>query len=185
MKKGIVTLAVFTATCVAIATYSSRMLSKIAFAESTQAKEQPNDEAAIREMNAAVEAAWNKHDAPTLDQGWVEDCDFINVFGEWIFTRDKLVKIHTALFAGPFRESYKRFTVEKIRFVRQDVAIAHVRGRNTDRDGKLLEADKGTIATLIMVKEGGKWRIVAGQNTEVRPLPEAFKPVGKPAPNHH
>ena len=185
MKKAIVTLAVFTSAFVGIAKYSSRMVPNIALAGSNQAKEQPNDETAIREMNAAVEAAWNKHDAPTLDQGWVEDCDFINVFGEWISTRDKLVKTHTALFAGPFRESYKRFTVEKIRFVRQDVAIAHVRGRNTDRDGKLLEGDKGTIATLIMVKEGGKWRIVAGQNTEVRPLPEAFKPVGKPAPNHH
>jgi len=156
------------------------MFPKIAFAESTLANEQENDERAIREMNAAAEAAWNKHDAPTLDQSWVEDSDFINVFGEWISTRDKLVKIHTALFAGPFRESYKRFTVEKIRFVRQDVAIAHVRGRNTDRDGKLLEGDEGTIASMVMVKETGKWRIVAGQNTEVRPLPEAFKPAGKP-----
>jgi uncharacterized protein (TIGR02246 family) len=179
-KKAIVTLMVFAAASVAIATYSSKMLPKIAFAESTQAKEQPSDERAIREMNAAVEAAWNKHDAATLDQRFVEDCDFVNVFGEWISTRDKLVKIHTALFAGPFRESYKRFTVEKIRFVRQDVAIAHVRGSNTDRDGKLLEGDEGTIALLVMVKEGGKWWTVAGQNTQVRPLPEAFKPIGKP-----
>jgi hypothetical protein len=79
MKKAIVTLAVFTTASVAIATYSSRMLPKIAFAESTQAKEQPNDEKAIREMNAAVESAWNKHDAPTLDQSFVEDCDFIKL----------------------------------------------------------------------------------------------------------
>jgi uncharacterized protein (TIGR02246 family) len=181
MKKSIVTLALFIAIFVAIATYSSRMLPKIAFAESTEAKEQPNDEAAIRAMNATVEAAWNKHDAPTLDQSWVEDCDFINVFGEWISTRDKLVKIHTALFAGPFRESYKRFTIEKIRFIRQDVAIAYVRGRNTDRHGKLLEGDEGTIASLIMVKQARKWRIVAGQNTEVRPLPEGFTPAAKPS----
>ncbi len=48
MKKAIVTFAVLTAASVAIATYSSRMLPKIAFAESTQAKEQPNDERAIR-----------------------------------------------------------------------------------------------------------------------------------------
>jgi uncharacterized protein (TIGR02246 family) len=84
-----------------------------------------------------------------------------------------------ALFAGPFRESYKRFTVEKTRFVRPDVAIVHVRGRNTDRDGKLLEGDEGTIGVLVMVKERGKWWITAGQ-TEVRPLPGAFKPDAKP-----
>ena len=88
--------------------------------------------------------------------------------------------LHATLFAGPFRESYKRFTVEKIRFVRPDVAIVHVRGRSTDRDGKLLEGDEGAIALLVMVKERGKWWITAGQNTEVRPLPQAFKPDATP-----
>jgi uncharacterized protein (TIGR02246 family) len=179
-KKAIFTLVVFAAACIAIATYS-KLLPKIAFAESAQAQEQANEERAIREQNASVEAAWNKHDAAAMDQSFVEDCDFVNVFGEWISGRDKLVKTHTALFAGPFRESYKRFAVEKIRFVREDVAIAHVRGRNTDRDGKLLEGDEGAIAMLVMVKTGGKWWVVAGQNTQVRPLPEGFKPVGKPS----
>jgi len=113
-----------------------------------------------------------------MDKDFVEDCDFVNVFGEWISGRDNLVKIHSALFAGPLRESYKRISVEKLRFVRPDVAVVHVRGRNTDRDGKLLEGDKGSIGVLVMVKERGKWWIVAGQNTEVRPLPESFKPPG-------
>ena len=141
----------------------------------TQEQEQANEERVIREQNAAVEAAWNKHDAVAMDQSFVEDCDFVNIFGEWISGHDNLVKIHTDLFAGPFRESYRRFTVEKIRFVRPDVAIVHVRGRITDRDGKLLEGDQGTIALLVMLKERGKWWIVTGQNTEVRPLPEAVK----------
>lgn len=60
------------------------------------------------------------------------------------------------------------------------MAIVHVRGRNTDRDGKILEGDLGTIALLVMLKDRGKWWIVTGQNTEVRPLPESFKPGGKP-----
>ncbi len=179
MKKTIFSLTLFAAAIVAIATYS-RVLPKIAFAESPQAKDQANEERAIREHTAAVEAAWNKHDAAAMDQGFVEDCDFVNVFGEWISGRDKLVKIHAALFAGPFRESYKRFTVEKIRFVRPEVAIVHVRGRNTDRDGKLLEGDQGTIALLVMLKDRGKWWNVTGQNTEVRPLPEAIKSAEKP-----
>jgi uncharacterized protein (TIGR02246 family) len=177
--KAIFTLVAFAAACIANATYSN-MFPKIAFAKSAQAQEQANEERVIREQNAAVEAAWNKHDAATLDQSFVEDCDFVNVFGEWISGRDKLVKTHAALFTGPFRESYKHFTVEKIRFVRPDVAIVHVRGRNTDHDGKLLEGDLGTIAVLVMVKDRGKWWIVTGQNTGVRPLPETFKPGGEP-----
>jgi uncharacterized protein (TIGR02246 family) len=178
-KKAIFTLVAFAAACIANASYSN-MFPKIAFAKSAQAQEQTNEERVIREQNAAVEAAWNKHDAATLDQSFVEDCDFVNVFGEWISGRNKLVKTHATLFAGPFRESHKHFTVEKIRFVRPDVAVVHVRGRNTDHDGKLLEGDLGTIAVLVMVKDRGKWWIVTGQNTEVRPLPETFKPGGKP-----
>ena len=178
-KKAIFTWVVFAATWIAIAKYST-MLPKIVFAKSAQTQEQANEETLIREQNAAVEAAWNKHDAAAMDQSFVEDCDFVNIFGEWISGHDNLVKIHTALFAGPFRESYRRFTVEKIRFIRPDVAIVHARGRITDRDGKLLEGDQGTIALLVMLKERGKWWVVTGQNTEVRPLPEAVKSAGKP-----
>jgi hypothetical protein len=104
MKKAIFTLVAFSAAWIANATYSN-MFPKIAFAKSAQAQEQANEERIIREQNAAVEAAWNKHDAATLDQSFVEDCDFVNVFGEWISCRDKLVKTHAALFIGPFRES--------------------------------------------------------------------------------
>ena len=178
-KKAIFTLVVFAATWIAIATYS-KMLPKIVFAKSAQTQEQANEETLIREQNAAVEAAWNKHDAAAMDQSFVEDCDFVNIFGEWISGHDNLVKIHTALFAGPFRESYRRFTVEKIRFIRPDVAIVHARGRITDRNGKLLEGDQGTIAVLVMLKESGKWRTATGQNTELRPLPETVKSAGKP-----
>ena len=178
-KKAIFTLVVFAATWIAISTYS-KMLPKIVFAKSAQTQEQANDERVIRELNAAVEAGWNEHDAAAMDQSWAEDCDFVSIFGDWISSRDNLIKGHTALFAGPFRERYQRFTVEKIRFVRPDVAIVHARTRDTDRDGKLLEGDQGTIVLLVMLKERGKWSFVAGQNTEVRPPPEEVKSAGKP-----
>ncbi|HET8925651.1 MAG TPA: SgcJ/EcaC family oxidoreductase [Candidatus Acidoferrum sp.] len=131
---------------------------------------------------ASGQAGWNKHDAVAMDKDFVDDCDFVNVFGEWISGHEKLVRIHTALFAGPLRESYMRMTVEKIRFVRPDLAIVHVRERNTDRDGKPLEGDEGNRLLLVMSKERGKWWILAGQNTQVKPLPEAFKLGNSPAP---
>ncbi len=178
-KNAMVTLVAFASASVAIAMHS-KIFPKAVFAESPQASEQSNDEKTIRELNAAAEAAWNKHDAATMDQHFVADCDFVNVFGEWISGRDNLVKTHTFLFAGPLRESYRRFNLEKIRFLRPGVAVVHVRGLNTDRNGKLLEGDEGAMGVLVMVKERGKWWIVAGQNTLVRPLPEGFKPAAKP-----
>ena len=178
-EKAIFTLVVFAAAWIAVATYS-RMLPKIVFAKSAQAKDQANEERAIRELNSAVEAAWNKHDAPLMDQAFVNDCDLVNVFGEWISGHDKLVKIHTALFAGPLRDSYQRMNVEKVRFVRPDVAVVHVRHHNTDRDGKVLTGDEGAMGTVVFAKEQGKWWIIAAQNTIGRPLPEAFEQAGKP-----
>lgn len=50
---------------------------------------------------------------------------------------------------------------------------------NTDRDGKLLDGGKGSITVLVMVNEQGKSWMVAGQNTELRRLPESFKAPGK------
>jgi uncharacterized protein (TIGR02246 family) len=182
MKKAIFTLTLLAAAIVAYTTYP-RMFPKIAFAESPQAEGLASEERAIRELNAAVEAAWNKHDAPAMDQAFVEDCDLVNVFGEWISGHDKLVKTHTALFAGPLRESYQRMNVEKLRFVRPDVAVIHVRHHNSDRDGKVLPGDEGAMGTVVLAKERGKWWIIAAQNTIVRPLPEAFKQGKKgPAP---
>src|SRR5260370_36710989 len=107
MKKMIFTLTLFAAAIVAIATYS-RVLPKIAFAESPQAKDQANEERAIRELNAAVEAGWNKHDAPVLDQAFVKDCEPGNAFGERISGHDKLVKTHPALFARALRGKCQR-----------------------------------------------------------------------------
>jgi uncharacterized protein (TIGR02246 family) len=179
MKKAIFTLTLLAAAIVAYTTYP-RMFPKIAFAESPQAEGMASEERAIRELNAAVEAAWNKHDAPAMDQAFVEDCDLVNVFGEWISGHDKLVKTHTALFAGPLRESYQRMNVEKLRFVRPDVAVIHVRHHNSDRDGKVLPGDEGAMGTVVLAKERGKWWIIAAQNTIVRPLPEAFKQGEKP-----
>jgi uncharacterized protein (TIGR02246 family) len=179
MKKTIFTLTLLAAAIVAFATYP-RMFSKIAFAETPQAEDLAGEERAIRELNAAVEAAWNKHDAPAMDQAFVEDCDLVNVFGEWISGHDKLVKTHTALFAGPLRESYQRMNVEKLRFVRPDVAVIHVRHHNSDRDGKVLRGDEGAMGTVVLAKARGKWWIIAAQNTIVRPLPEAFKQGEKP-----
>jgi uncharacterized protein (TIGR02246 family) len=179
MPKTIVTLVLVFAAAVGIV-IRARILPLIAHAESRQEKDRANDERAIRDLNAGVEAAWNKHDAPAMDQVWAEDCDLVNVFGEWISGHDKLVKTHTALFAGPLRDSYQRMDVEKVRFVRPDVAVMHVRHHNADRDGRVLAGDDGAMGTVVLAKEQGKWWVIAAQNTIVRPLPEAFKPSGKP-----
>src|SRR5260370_41067171 len=102
MKKMIFTLTLFAAAIVAIATYS-RVLPKIAFAESPQAKDQANEERAIRELNAAVEAGWNKHGAPVMDPAFVKDCNLLNVLGVGISRHGKLVKIHAELVRVPLR----------------------------------------------------------------------------------
>jgi len=158
-----------------------RKLPAITLAESTDGRQQTNEDLAIRKLVASGQAGWNSHAAAAMDKDFVEDCDFVNVFGEWICGREKLLRIHTALFAGPLRESYMRMTVEKIRFVRQDIAIVHVRERNTDRDGKPLEGDEGNRLLLVMLKERARWWILAGQNTQVKALPEVFKPQNSPA----
>src|SRR5215467_12279239 len=80
---------------------SQRALPAVTLAESIDGREQTNEDLAIRELIASGQAGWNSHDAAAMDKDFVEDCDFVNVFGELISGREKLLRIHTALFAGP------------------------------------------------------------------------------------
>jgi len=62
---------------------------------------------------------------------YAEDIDHINVFGEWQKGRATLREELARLHAGPLRDSKKNYTVEKIRFLKPDVAVIQVSAQGT------------------------------------------------------
>ena len=131
------------------------------------------DEDAIRELENRFNAAWNVHDPDGMAESLVDDAQFITVNGAWTTTRegfrDLMQRLHGA--NGPFRSSTRRSPEMRVTFLAPDIAILHSRfwidGEVVHDD--LSQASRESVGTRVVRKIDGRWRIVATQNTDVRP----------------
>ncbi len=130
------------------------------------------DEDAIREIEDAFNAAWNRHDPDAIAAALTDDAQFITVNGAWTTTRqgfrDLMVRLHGP--QGPFRDSKRRTPEVQVRFLGPDIAMAHSRfwisGEVMHDD--LSNPDRESVGIRVLRKIDGRWRVVATQNTDVR-----------------
>lgn len=123
---------------------------------------------AIRQTIAEMESAFNAHDADELDRHFTINATWVNVLGKRLSGWKQIHETHKVLLAGPLHNSYACYTIESIKFIRSDVAIAHIRQYPTTSEGKIIENEQGSLAVYVMVKEKETWKIAAGQNTLVQ-----------------
>jgi uncharacterized protein (TIGR02246 family) len=134
-----------------------------------------DDEADIRRVQVAQEAAWNHHDAVAYANLFTEDGDVVNVLGWWWKGHAQIQSRLTAAFAFVFRDSKLNVTDVQVRFLSPTIAVAHVRwtmegfhfppGMPEPREG---------IELQILRKHDGRWLIESFQNTNgvvERPFP--------------
>ncbi|WP_405387193.1 SgcJ/EcaC family oxidoreductase [Peribacillus muralis] len=134
-------------------------------------REDRQEEIAIRQTIIEIETAFNQHDADDLDRHFTQNAVWVNVIGVQLSGWKQINETHKVILAGPLRNSYARYTVNSIIFVRPDVAIVHIRQYPTTSEGKIIENGQGSLAIYVMVKEQGTWLIAAGQNTLVQETP--------------
>jgi uncharacterized protein (TIGR02246 family) len=122
---------------------------------------QTSDEDAIRAVLATFYEGWNTHDPEKMVSTFAEDIDHIDVFGEWhkgrAEMRDELARVH----AGPLRNNHKEHKVEKIRFLKTDVAVVQVSAVSQVRN----------LGTYVLSKQQGKWLVVSFTNADVHDPP--------------
>ena len=131
------------------------------------------DEDAIRELENRFNAAWGRHDPEDMAESLIDDAQFITVNGAWTTTRngfrDLMARLHGA--SGPFRSSTRKTPEMQVTFLAPDIAILHSRFWI---DGEVLhdehsQASRESVGTRVVRKIDGRWRVVATQNTDVRP----------------
>ena len=115
----------------------------------------PVEEKAVRAVLARFYEGWNTHDADKMVSVYAEDIDHINVFGEWQKGRATLRQELARLHAGPLRDSRKNHTIEKIRFLKPDVAIVQVSAQGTGGPN---------LGTYVMEKQKEGWVTVSFTN---------------------
>lgn len=137
------------------------------------------DEAQIRELQSQQAAAWNSQDATAYANLFTEDGDVVNVVGWWWKGRREIESKLTAAFAFAFKQSTLAITDVQVRFVKPDIAIAHVRWtmKGARTPPAIPEPREGT-QLQILKKQHGKWLIESFQNTSS--IPEVSFPTGPP-----
>ena len=137
-------------------------------AQTPQPSGKDKDEASIRQIVQQVQDGWNAHDGKAFAAPFATDADYVVVNGMTIKGREAIEKGHTAIFTTIYKESHNVGTVKGIRFLRPDVALAHVEWNLEFTAGG--ETRKGhAMNTMVMTKEDGKWSIAAFHNTPIQP----------------
>jgi uncharacterized protein (TIGR02246 family) len=140
---------------------------------------EPNDEAAVRQVVSGFVDDWNRHDMEAFGRLFAPDADFVNVAGDWWKGREAIEERHAYAhgtipvdtpgdqprYWGIFKTSKLRFTQVDVRFLRNDVAVAHV---SMELFGDTRTPNpRHSTATFVLTRQNGKWLIAAAQNTEI------------------
>ena len=131
------------------------------------------DEDAIRQIEDAFNAAWNRHDPDAIAEALTDDAQFITVNGAWTTSRqgfrDLMARLHGD--SGPFRSSKRRTPEIQVRFLAPDIAMMHSRFWISGEvlHDELSNPDRESVGIRVLRKIDDRWRVVATQNTDVRP----------------
>ena len=134
--------------------------------ETTMTHDRTAEELAIRQAIAMVEAGWNAGDGGKFAALFAEDADYVIKDGRYINGRQVIAQGHQQIFDTIFRGSHNVGTVQRIRFLGDDVAVAHVEWHLTFQQDAAEHKAKA-MATMVMAKTNGTWSIAAFQNTPV------------------
>jgi uncharacterized protein (TIGR02246 family) len=136
-----------------------------------------NDEAQIRAIVQSHTDAWNRGDAQAFGAHCAEDVSFTNVLGKQFFGRQAFIAQHARIFSTIHKGSHNSYSVEKIKFLRPDVALVDIDGTLTGSKqlppGLKADEDGALRVKLqeVVTKESGSWWIAAFHNVAVYPLP--------------
>jgi uncharacterized protein (TIGR02246 family) len=145
-------------------------LSSLSFSNVNQINAQTQeDEAAIRQAVATMTTAFNTRDDQASTSVTTTDADFVTVTGSWSKSSADYLAARRARFATALKNASIQVVDIKIRFLKPDVALAHVIQEihgMSDSDGKELPPHR-ELSLRVFVQEHGKWLMTAFHNTTV------------------
>ena len=118
-----------------------------------------NDDAVVREVVSKYVDARERIDPKAVEALFTSDADQLVSSGEWRKGRDAVVR--GAMASSQSTGGKRTITVEQVRFLTPDVAIADGRYELTGLSGG---ATRSMWATLVLKKTDAGWRIAAIRN---------------------
>mgnify|MGYP000897805668 CR=1 FL=1 len=139
-----------------------------------------DEERAVRDVIAHCETAWNAGDGHAFAAQMHDDVDFVGVLGERYRGKEIVESGHRHIFSTIYKDSKACYSVERLRFLKPDVAVAVLHQKLTSHLPQAVIAstarqrqmspdlhESESRATLTLIKHAGTWKIAAYQNTSV------------------
>jgi uncharacterized protein (TIGR02246 family) len=126
-----------------------------------------SDEDAIKAIMAATTDAFSRHDAKAWVKFCTPDAQLVTVRGESMNGIEEIEKGLTTIFQTRGRTVTLTTLRSAVRFLRPDVALAHVTNELSGLigpDGRTLPSHQ-ELSIRVLVKDQGVWRITAFHNT--------------------
>lgn len=124
-------------------------------------------EAAIRANVAQMASGWNAKSGAEFAKPFAEDADYVVINGMYIKGRAAIAQGHQQIFDTFYKNTNLTLIVERIRFLRADVAVVHVVATLKLTENETARTTNARI-TMVMTKTGDKWEIAAFQNSEIQ-----------------
>jgi uncharacterized protein DUF4440 len=144
-----------------------------------------NDEEGVRKVISDQSKAWNEHNMDAFANLFTTDADYINPVGRHTKGREAIRITHAFLHGtipvdtpgvqvpramyGRFKSTTSRNKEVEVRFLRKDIAVAHVMWEMIG-DAEANHLRRG-IFTLVLDRQGGTWLVAAAQDTEIPSKP--------------
>ncbi|MFC5231223.1 SgcJ/EcaC family oxidoreductase [Pseudonocardia zijingensis] len=123
--------------------------------------------ASVEDTLTRLAAAWNDGDATAYADLFTPDATYVIFDGTVVRGRTAIEEGHRALFAGPlrgFRMDPPTATVP-VRYLGGDVAHVLAAGGTRPPGQEATPADRASVVSFVLVRDGDDWRIAAFQNT--------------------
>jgi len=133
------------------------------------------DEQVIEGILQQLETAWNRYDSISFAEAFVEDANFIHIFGGQLDGRPAIEAAHRNIFETIYKGSHASFVVRGIRFLRPDVAVVFARAQVKFTEGNE-PREIETRPTLVVIKEQDSGKLSRSKT----PRFPKFQPQPKP-----
>jgi uncharacterized protein (TIGR02246 family) len=128
------------------------------------------DAAALHALYARTMDGWNQGSGPAFAASWAADGHLIGFDGTHFTSREEIARFHEDLLRTHLQGTRLVGRVTGVTFPAPDVAVLHARGGTIMAGGSEPAPERDPIQTLVAVRSDDGWRLVAFQNTRVRPM---------------
>ena len=125
------------------------------------------DEEEIKKLIAGTMEAFNRHDGKAFARFYTQDAELVTVRGERMKGAAEIEKGLAAIFATRATAATLKMLDATIRFIRPDVAVAHVTNEMSgvvNTEGEKMPSHR-ELSIRVLVKDKGTWRVTAFHNT--------------------